>query len=273
MVSTNPEAVFVNNNNTVYIAANYLQEIQMWPPSGGSPIKTFSGSLSYPTSVFVTINGDVYADNGYNGRVEKWATNATNSVTVMTVPSYCYSLFVDINDNLYCSLEGSNVVVKESLQNAPNTPIIVAGNSTSGNAPNMLNSPYGIFVTINLSLYVADFGNNRIQLFQLGQSKAITVVGSGAPGTFTLSGPAEVVLDFDGYLFIADYLSNRIIGSGPNGFRCVAGCSGSSGSSANKLYNPRSLSFDTYGNLFVDDRQNNRIQKFLLANNSCGNLY
>ena len=58
---------------------------------------------------------------------------------------------------------------------------------------------------------------------------------------------------------------NRIVGSGPNGFRCIVGCT-----QTNQFDGPRSLGFDSYGNLFVSDRENNRILKFELIANSCG---
>ena len=61
--------------------------------------------------------------------------------------------------------------------------------------------------------------------------------------------------------------NNRIVGSGPNGFRCLVGCSGY-GSASNQLYNPITLSFDSYGNMFVTDCWNSRIEKFILTNNS-----
>ena len=64
--------------------------------------------------------------------------------------------------------------------------------------------------------------------------------------------------------------NNRIVGSGPNGFRCLVGCSGSGGSASNQLNSPETLSFDSYGNMFVTDWWNNRIQKFVLSTNSCG---
>jgi hypothetical protein len=62
----------------------------------------------------------------------------------------------------------------------------------------------------------------------------------------------------------------RIVGSGPNGFHCLVGCSISPGSASNQLNNPWSLSFDSYGNMFITDGGNNRIQKFVLSTNSCG---
>ncbi|CAF4377167.1 unnamed protein product, partial [Adineta steineri] len=76
-----------------------------------------------------------------------------------------------------------------------------------------------------------------------------------------------------GYLFIADTNNNRIIGQGPYGFRCLFGCTTISGSTSNQLYSPRTLRFDSYGNLFVADGYNNRVQKFILASNSCSLSY
>ena len=160
------------------------------------------------------------------------------------------------------------------MRNSLNSPLntwvaIVAGTGCPGYAANMLYGPNGIFVTTNLGLYVADSYNSRVQLFQSGQLNAITVAGYGASGTVSLDTPTGVVLDGDGYLFIVDQGYGRIVGSGPNGFRCVVGCNGS-GLGSNQLYNPFTLSFDSDGNMFVSDRYNGRIQKFLLTSNSFG---
>ena len=156
-----------------------------------------------------------------------------------------------------------------SLNNSINTSIIVAGNGTGGSASNMLYQPQGIFVDSNLTLYVADSHNNRIQLFRAGQLNGNTIVVTGSSGFIPLNNPTDVLLDADGYLFIVDQYNNRIIGSGSNGFRCLVGCFGN-GSGPNQLFAPSTLSFDSYGNMFVTDSKNNRIQKFLLATNSCG---
>ena len=136
----------------------------------------------------------------------------------------------------------------------------------------MLNSPQGIFVNSHFDLYVADCGNNRVQLFRSGEVNGTTVIVNGSNGLITLNCPMGIVLDGDGYLFILDGLHHRVIGSGPWGFRCVVGCSGSSGPGSNQLLNPQTMSFDRDGNLFVMDQGNDRIQKFLFENNSssCG---
>ncbi len=85
-----------------------------------------------------------------------------------------------------------------------------------------------------------------------------------------MAGPTAVVLDADNYLFIVDRWTSRIIGSGPTEFRCLVGCATTFKPGDTILNGPRSLAFDSSGNLFVSDRENNRILKFILAINSCG---
>jgi hypothetical protein len=111
-----------------------------------------------------------------------------------------------------------NQVVKRWLDDTSTTLTVIAGTNASGSAPDMLNQPYGIFVDINFDLYVADYGNDRIQLFGLGQSYAITVAGNSLSSTtITLDGPTGIVLDGNNYLFIVDRGNSRIVGSGPYG--------------------------------------------------------
>jgi hypothetical protein len=274
-VGENPRSIFVNLNNTVYVADRQNDRIQIWMNDIIYPTRTITGSLVNPSSIFVTTNGDIYVDNGgSNGRVDKWTLNSNTSVPVMYVNSSCYGLFVDINDTLYCSMYYQHQVAKKWLYDSTNTSTIIAGAGFSDFASNMLSYPQGIFVDINFNLYVADWNNHRIQLFPSGQSNGITVAGSGSSTTtITLNLPTGVILDADKYLFIVDCYNHRIVGSGPDGFRCLVGCSGSSGSASNQLNYPRALSFDSFGNIFVTDRDKHRIQKFVLASNSCGKYF
>ena len=188
----------------------------------------------------------------------------------MSVCSTCSGLFIDINNDLYCSQYSLHQVVKKSLNDRTKSTFIAAETGCAGSASHMLNDPNGIFVTESLDLYVAEYGNNRVQLFRYGEMNGTTVAGSAAAGTITLSGPTGVAFDADGYLFILDGRNSRIVGSGPYGFRCLVGCSGSSGSASDRLSSPQGMSFDVEGNIFVADTGNTRIQKFMLSNNICG---
>ena len=204
------------------------------------------------------------------GPVEKWASNAKKGVTVTTFGSQCYDLFVDIKDNLYCSLWLEHRVVKKTLDVDGNTPTVVAGTGIAGSTSDMLNRSQGIFVDINLDLYVADCGNDRVQLFSDGESNGVTVAGQGKTLNIPLRCPTSVVLDETKNLFIVDRFNYRIIRFSSHGFDCVVGCSGASGRASHQLQSPTSAAFDNLGNIFVLDQFNYRIQKFLRVMNTFG---
>jgi len=216
------------------------------------------------------LNGDIYIDDGEeNGRVEKWIAETNTTVTVMNVFSSCYGLFVDKNDNLYCSMYNHHFVVKRSLHDPVLALAFIAGRGIQGSAPNELNGPAGIFVGVKLDLYVADCENDRIQLFEAGKSNGQTVAGDRSPSpTITLDCPIGITFDAQNYLFIVDRNNHRIVGSGLNGFRCLVGCDRRN-SQSNQLSFPSAFSFDRSGNMFVVDQGNNRIQKFQYEKNSC----
>jgi hypothetical protein len=272
LVGTYPTGIFVNINNTVYVTNRVSSLIQVWYEGSINPNITFHVNDVDSWSLFVTTTDDIYIDNN-NNAIDKWRLNSSSKVATFYTGGVCYDLFMDRNNSLYCALFYSHQVIKRSLNSSNNRTTIVGGTGCPGFAPNMLFNPYGIFVDINFNLYVADSSNNRIQFFPSGQSNAITVAGNGAPETITLYGPTDVVLDADGFLFIVDFRNNRIVGSGPTGFQCIIGCSGTSGLGSNQLYLPMVMAFDSYGNIFVTDTFNNRTQKFLLATNSCSKFH
>ena len=265
-MGTQPRGIFVNSNNSIYIPNQQTNQILIWQNENHlNPTKNISGNLSNSISLFVTTNGDIYVDNGKNGRVNKWIVENETWVSAMVVASQCFDLFIDIYESLYCSLDINNRVDKKWSNGTTTT---VAGTGVQGSASNMLKSPRRIFVDINLDLYVADAANHRIQLFRLNQRNGITVAGKGSLNiTIELNWPTGVVLDGDQHLFIVDGDNNRIIGSDENGFRCIFGCSGN-GSTNDKLFHPRAMSFDSYGNIYVTDRDNKRVQK-IVKNQVC----
>ena len=223
-------------------------------------------------AVFTHLSGDIYVDNGGNNSTEKWAVNSTDGVPVIYAEGGCHGLFIDIDDQIYCSRPDFHMVIKQSADDAPNSWTTAAGNGANGSSSYLLHRPSGIFVDTSLNLYVADAGNNRVQVFRSSQLNGTTVAGNGAPSTIALQDPCALVLDGNGYLFIVDRGNHRIVASGPGGFRCIAGCTGTNGSAANQLSSPRRIALDSTGNIFVVDGDNQRIQKFLLAPNSCGKL-
>ncbi|UJR22293.1 hypothetical protein I4U23_025351 [Adineta vaga] len=265
-IGDNPVGIFINTNNTIYFADEKNDRVLVWYNSNISLSRTISNGLKEPRGIFATTTGDIYIDNGKDNKiVSKWSVNATSGATVMVVTERCDALFVDLYNNLYCSIEAKHKVLKKSLNFNSSSLVDAAGTGSNGNKPYQLDKPRGIFVDFNFDLYVADSNNNRIQRFSLNNPNGTTVV----TGSFTLSDPKGVILDGDSYIYIADTDNHRILGSGPNGFRCLAGCANTDGDKLYQLKKPQSLSFDSYGNIYVTDHDNNRIQKFSLSINSC----
>jgi len=262
---------FVDSNNTIFVAAQQKSQILIWSKESIIPVQTICVKLTEHLTLFVPISGDIYFENGNEtGRVDKWNMNSNTITFVTKFSDHCFGLFIDTNNTLYCSLMDKNRVVKKSLDDQLAAEITVAGTDLQGAASNELSEPWGIFVDINFDLYVADAGNNRIQLFQSGQRNATTVAGKGIPQSLSLHFPTDVILDADGYLYIADNKKYRVIRSGYGEWDCVIGCSGKTGSAPNELNYAYSIHFDSHGNLYIADEYNNRIQKFTLETNFCG---
>ena len=66
-----------------------------------------------------------------------------------------------------------------------------------------------------------------------------------------------------------DYGTKCILGSGPNGFRCLNGCHGKV-IDLNQFEYRRSFSFDEHENIFFSLKANIQIQIFHLQKDSCG---
>lgn len=131
-------------------------------------------------------------------------------------------------------------------------------------------------------IYVNDLFNYRVRKIDSHTGIISTVAGNGIQGNSGMGGPATqasftepvgVAVDQDGNVFISDQvlmqiyrvdnktgLINLIAGNGTPGFF------GDGGPAAQSLLNhPNSLSFDTYGNLFLSDAYNNRVRKISIS--------
>ncbi|CAF4200353.1 unnamed protein product, partial [Adineta steineri] len=163
IVGEDPRAIFVSTNNTIYVANRENNTILIWHEESVNPTNIISGNFTDPFSLFVTSNGDIFIDDGNkNGRVQKWSAETNTFVTVMSVRSRCDGLFVDINDTLYCSVTNYDQVVKRSLNDPLMTSNrVAAGTGFEGSDSDELDGPGGIFVDVNLDLYVTDCFNDR----------------------------------------------------------------------------------------------------------------
>ena len=96
------------------------------------------------------------------------------------------------------------------------TGITVAGTTNVvGNASNQLYNPWGLALTYENTLYVADRYNNRVQKYLRGSLNGTTVAGQANSTTCSsyqcLSNPASIILDDNENLLISEESNHRVV--------------------------------------------------------------
>lgn len=148
--------------------------------------------------------------------------------------------------------------------------VLVAGGNGPGFNNTQLNASRGLyFDSTTNSLVIANNRTNNIVRWPIDASSWSLVAGningiSGSDPTF-LNGPGDVILDFMGNVYVTDTNNHRVqfFLAGQLNATTIAGVSGSNGTTATRLNQPYSLTFDSQLNLYVSDTNNHRIQKFL----------
>ena len=78
----------------------------------------------------------------------------------------------------------------------------------AGAGPGDLRTPFGVAVSSG-RLYVADFGNDRVQVFSLDGS-LLASFGSRGSGEGQFQRPADVAVGADGSVYVTDHFNDRI---------------------------------------------------------------
>jgi sugar lactone lactonase YvrE len=163
---------------------------------------------------------------------------------------------------------------------------------TYGTIDGQFSFPTGIDVDSNGNIFVADMGNNRIQEFELARPcPASTLsVGNGvcfitkwgsqggpnsAGGQF--QGPRGLEVNSQDHVFVTEQGNNRVqefqmANPCPSGATqvtlgvCFIKMWGNYGTGKGEFKGAQSIAFDSKGNVFVADENNNRVQIFRFQN-------
>ena len=248
-----PNGIAVASDGSVYIAESGNARVRLMNRAGlittvvGNGVRGFGGDhgrataaeLNGPDGLAVAGDGTLYIADFDNNRVRK--VSPTGVITTAA-------------GNGQAGFGGDNGPVATSV----------------------LNHPSGVAVGADGSLYIADFGNNRVR--RVGLTGVITTVAGGGLAGFSgdngpatqaaLSNATAVSVGPDGNLYIADYGNHRVRRVSTGGVITTvagngqAGFSGDNGpATAAQLNSPNGVTMAGDGSLFIADYGNARVRR------------
>ncbi|HEY9722905.1 MAG TPA: NHL repeat-containing protein [Oscillatoriaceae cyanobacterium] len=297
--TTEGASLVVTNGQVVDTESGEASALAPWQAtvlagSGAFGYADGSGSdavFAIPDGIAVDASGNVYvADSFYNrirkispegvvttlaGSGEAGSADGTGSEASFFIPR---GLAVDTSGNVYVADTYNNEIRKITSDGVVTT---LAGSTTAGTVDGngseaRFNAPSGVAVDANGNVYVADQSSCEIRKIS-PTGDVTTLAGSTTPGSADGNGtdarfnyPADVALDANGNLYVADQNNDEIRKISRTGDvttlagSTTAGSADGNGSEAGFL-TPNSLAMDPYGNLIVADGGNGAIREITAA--------
>ncbi|CAF1383118.1 unnamed protein product [Adineta steineri] len=264
-----PRDIFIDDvHDTIYVVDAKNNRIQKYllneiynSEVGAIGITVARKGLILPQSIFVdTRTEDMYImdldqekaeDSPYvvSYRVHLWKKNEkVGRILVSEVGEYLFwqpyhHLTLDKQMNIYV---GTRYFIKKWLASTDYTEkIIVAGKSERNNTQSTdLFDPAQFFITEDLTLYIADWNNKRVQRWTVNATEGTTVIGN-------LLYVMGITMDCNGYLYYAETNNQTIyqLNMMTNQSRMIVRNEDNFG----KLiyYWPSTIKIDKFGNLFA----------------------
>jgi hypothetical protein len=209
--------------------------------------------------------GGIYIADEGNDRVRYFSNGSSIGIDISSTKAGKYpivnAIYLYSNGTIYIA-DVNNQRIYDWLTNQT-----VAGGNGVGHSDNQFSSPKRFFIDNDLSFYVPDFDNARVQKWSWGAKNGQTVAGGNGDGNSMkqLSQPVAVVIDSQGNLLVCDSRNNRIQKWSPGateGVTIAGSPTGVAGSGSDELNSSRGIAIDKDDNIYVVDELNRRIQKF-----------
>jgi sugar lactone lactonase YvrE len=246
--------------------------------------------FSDPVGVGVDDPGNMYVADRGNSRIRKISTGgvvttlagngslgyADNNIGTEAAFNGLNGIAVDGSGNVYVADRFNYRIRKVSPTGAVTT---FAGSGAhddddgTGTAASF-NEPYGIALDAAGNLYVADMGNHKIRKIS-SSGEVTTLAGTGSPGNTDgattiarFDRPAFIAVDAFGNVYVTGLINHNVRKITPAGI--VSTLAGNQFSedingigTAAFFAHPCGLAIDASGNLYVADRDNNKIRKII----------
>jgi sugar lactone lactonase YvrE len=284
---TNPNGVFVDKDDNVWVADTRNFRIQKFTP-GNRNGTTIGAELpnapSFPVNLFVKPNGDLYVADFFEAKVKLLKKGGTEWINVAGQNNeldLVRGLWIDNNDNVFCTQYGfffnGNFDILDGmvLKYPKNSSAfeIVAGHNGIGSALNQFSQPGSVMLDEDGAMYITDGTNDhgqqnaRVLKWAQGAPEGVVVAGGNGEGDQAnqCPSPAHAFVDKKGNVYVSNYTTFKVTKWKPGGKtgEIVAGGNGF-GDAANQLSYPQGI-FVKGKYLFVVDSYNERVQRFDLS--------
>ncbi|CAF4467175.1 unnamed protein product, partial [Rotaria sp. Silwood2] len=295
-----PTSMIVTKNGTMFILDTSNYRVLRWQVgetlgyivAGGNGNGGAFTQIGVSYKLFVDDQDNVYVSENANHRITKWhSTNSTTGVLIaggngqgnaaekLNSP---WGIYVDNSSGLYIA-DCSNHRVQYWTYGGSFGTTVAGSTSDPGPWSYQLSSPTSVTLDIYGYIYIMDFSNERIQKWFPGAPFGVTVAATN------MYNPYGMTMDPFGNLIVADTYYHRVISFS---LTCpatttttpapatqaivplcstaiwnqtsttIAGTTSSAGSTSSLLYYPYDIDFDAYGNLYIVDCYNHRIQRY-----------
>lgn len=261
---------------------------------GFSDGNALQAQFNTPSGVAIDRAGNIIIADTSNNRIRKLSTDGSRVSTIAGTGVAGFAdgrtdeaqfdgpigLAVDKTGNLFIADTYNDSIRKVTTEGVVTT---VAGTGAPGYNDGqateaMFDTPSGVAVDKDGNLFVADTGNRAIRKIS-ASGEVTTIAGSASGGSGNeeprLDRPVGISITHDGFLFISDIDSGRIIRITPEGQSqtyagSIAGFTDSAGESA-RFNGPSAVAVDRQGVVYIADSQNYLIREIvpsLTATNS-----
>ncbi|CAF0905321.1 unnamed protein product [Rotaria sordida] len=283
-----PWGLGFDSSYALYIADRINNRVQKWDinASTGTTVagqaNATGGSTLYhlnqPTFIQFDSSDNIYVTDVGNHRVQFWHYGARSGSTICGTGiagnstnqlNQPFGIARDpITKTLYVADYENHRIMQYQWGQLSGT--VVAGGNGPGTNRTQLYRPVTVhFDSSSNSLIIVNYDAHNVVRWILGASSWTLVAGSinGTSGNSStlLSNPIGVMLDPMKNVYVIDRNNHRVqlfLTDQLNGIT-IAGVTGLNGSNATLLYYPYAVIFDAELNLYVADRYNHRVQKFL----------
>ena len=220
---SSPWGIAVDSSNNVYVADLQNNRVEKFDGNGNyltqwGSLGSGNGQFNNPAGVAVDSSNNVYVTDTGNNRVDKFTSNGNYLAQWGSLGSgngqfsFPTGLAVDSNNNVYVADNGKSRIEKFDSSGSYLTQWGGSGGSGNGQFYN----PYGIAVdSTGNFIYVADLGNNRVQVFVYNANILPPIFTQQPTNQTVLAGIAGINVTFSASVvgtapFAYQWMSNNV---------------------------------------------------------------